>query len=97
LSSTIGGSSALDELGDRLGKTLGTTTDARSWGRFKAKWLANVDSYAADLTAVGTVSPADLDLVKANIAASRDALKESETNGASLRSKLSSFHRQSRP
>jgi hypothetical protein len=77
-------SAALDELHDRLGKALGKTTDARTWGRFKAKWLANVDSYAADLPNVRTASPAEFDVLKADIEATRDALKESENERREL-------------
>lgn len=40
--------SALDELHDRVGVAVGEATEAKSWGRYKAKWLANVQATSSD-------------------------------------------------
>jgi len=76
--------SALDELHTRISAALGHTSDATTWGRYKEKWLANVDSYAQELPAIRVVTPDELDRAEAGLAGTKEALYDSEAQRRKL-------------
>lgn len=80
----------LDELHTRVTKAVGTTTSAQTWNKYRAKWLASVDSYAAQLQTPKLVSPTAFDQLTSELEGTRAALQESEGERRSLEEKLRS-------
>src|SRR6266540_3556139 len=79
---------ALDELHDRVGDAVGSKTDARTWGRFRAKWLAGVADYVEKVPPVRTLSLTDLERTEAELNSTREALTESERDRRDLAEKV---------
>lgn len=72
-------SSALDEMHDLVSEALGLKPNARTWGRYKAKWLANVDEYARALAMPRIIAPEDYDRAVADLEGTKDALRDAES------------------
>jgi hypothetical protein len=84
----LDGGSALDELHSRISEALGHTTDATTWGRFRAKWLANVASYVDELPAVRVLTPTELDRLEKELAGTSEALSDSEAERRKLKEQV---------
>ena len=69
---------ALDEFHDRVRDDLGARVKGATWGRYKAKWLANVARLVAALPETKSISLAELDGLKRDLEGARAALIESE-------------------
>jgi hypothetical protein len=76
--------SALDELHDRVTEALGHAPKARTWGRFKEKWLANVASYAAKVPPMRTVTVSEVEKLEEQLESAREALRDSESSRRTL-------------
>lgn len=79
---------ALDELHDRISAATGQTVSAKTWGKYKAKWLASVDRLAAAVPAVRRVTEAELDKLEERLDDLKSALTDSESERAELREQL---------
>jgi hypothetical protein len=84
----INESAALDELHDAVAKLRGEATPALTWSPHKATWLANVDSYVAQLTAPTVVTVDELERVQTDLAGTQAALAESERERRALALRL---------
>jgi hypothetical protein len=79
---------ALDELQDRVSQALGNRSSAMTWGRYRAKWLANVDRHVKALPKVRPVTLSELERLEADFAGTRAALVDSESQRAELKDQL---------
>ena len=79
---------ALDELHDRVGEAFGQPSPAATWGRFKEKWLANVDRLVEMVPSVRVATVAELERLEGELEGARTALKDSESDRAELREQL---------
>ena len=79
---------ALDELHDRVGEALGSPSPASTWGRYKAKWLANVDRLVEMVPSVRVATVPELERLEGELEGARTALKGSENDLAELREQL---------
>jgi hypothetical protein len=76
--------SALDELHSRITAAVGRGTEAATWNRFRAKWLANAASYVAQLPDIRVIREADFDRVDAELEGTKEALLASEAERRKL-------------
>lgn len=79
---------ALDELHDRILDGKNRQVSARTWGKYKAKWLASVNRLAKGVPQVRTVSEAEVAKLEEHVAELKEALAESEGERAELRDQL---------
>lgn len=76
---SLSDSSALDELHDLVSELLGNSSSAKTWGRYKANWMAKVDEYTRQLTSPRVIAAEDYDRALADLEGTRDALREAES------------------
>lgn len=81
-------SAALDELHKTVGDVVGEHSGAPTWGQYKAKWLASVAAYVAELTVPAIVRASDLDAARTELAGTRAALGASEKHRRELEGQL---------
>lgn len=84
-------SSALDELKDRVRKVTGTDSDATTWGRQKAKWLAMLDGLVAQLSKPETASVGEFNQLRGDLAGAREALSESQAEVREMKSRIEEY------
>jgi hypothetical protein len=84
----INDSSALDELHDRLSEVVGFTTSAATWGRFREKWLASVDIYAAEIVTARVPTLRELEVAESNLQSARQALGDAQGEIAELHEQI---------
>ncbi len=84
----INDGSALDELHDRLSKIFSSTTSSATWGRYREKWLASVDRYAAEIPTARVPTLNELELAESNLLSAREALKDAHEDIAGLREQV---------
>lgn len=77
-------SGALDELHDRVGEVAGAHVSSRTWGRYRAKWLTNVDRLVSELPTLRAVTLAEIENLERELADIRVALRSSEQERAEL-------------
>lgn len=75
---SIADGAALDQLHKRVGEVLGHVSGAPTWNRHRAKWLANVAAYSAQLRPPVTVSAKSLQEARDALAGTQEALNDSE-------------------
>jgi TIR domain len=80
--------SVLDEVHDRVGEAVGYSSSAATWGRFRAKWLANVERLAKCVPTPRHVVPAELERVEHELVGTREALTDSESERAELEGQI---------
>jgi len=76
---SLSDSSALDELHDLVSELSNTSSSAKTWGRYKANWMAKVDEYARQLTSPRVIAAEDYARTLADLEGARDALREAES------------------
>ncbi len=81
-------SAALDELHDRVAEAVDRRPKATTWGKYKAKWLANVSRLVRALPAAKAATLAELERLESDLEDARSALEESEEERAELREQL---------
>lgn len=84
----INDQAALDALHDRVSELRGERSATTTWGRYKARWLANVAAYADQLKSPDVFSSEDVARLEADLDGTRSALTESETENRDLRERL---------
>jgi hypothetical protein len=84
----INDGSTLDELHDRLSSVISRTTSAATWGRYREKWLASVDRYAAQIITTRIPTLDELELAESNLLSARRALGEAQEEIDDLREQV---------
>lgn len=80
--------SALDELHDRIANNIKSMTTTATWGRYREKWLASVDRYAAEIPNARVPTLAELEQAESNLQAARGALRDAQNEIADLQTQL---------
>lgn len=84
-------SSALDEIKDRVRKVTGTDSDATTWGRQKARWLATIDGLVAQLDKPETATAVEVNQLRGDLSGAREALSESQAEVEEMKSRIEEY------
>jgi hypothetical protein len=79
---------ALDELRDPVAQVSGSPISAKTWGRYKQQWLANVDALVAGLPPVEHATLEELLRLRSDLEETRDALVDSEAQRRRLQGQV---------
>jgi hypothetical protein len=84
-------SAALNELHDRINKITGNPVPPATWGRYRERWLREVDALAAQVPRPEEVSAEELRRAQRDLQGAREALAEAEAENAELRSSVEKY------